>query len=65
MSQMKRMIEVIDKYNRLPNGNFKEEIREEMDKIKELIHYDDYKSEKDQINKMNSMITCIGYRGEE
>ena len=56
MSQMKKMIELIDSYDRLPNGNFKEEIREDMDKIKKLIHYEDYKYEHDQINEMNDAI---------
>ncbi len=43
MSEMKNMIALFESYDNLPNGKLKEEIKEDMNKIKELLHYEHYK----------------------
>ena len=48
MSEMKNMIALFESYDKLPNGKLKEEIKEDMNKIKELLHYDDYSHDPNQ-----------------
>ena len=48
MSEMKNMIALFESYDNLPNGKLKEEIKEDMNKIKELLHYDDYSHDPNQ-----------------
>ena len=48
MSQMKKMVALFESYDNLPDSRFKEEIREGMNKIKELLHYDDYSHDPNQ-----------------
>ena len=48
MSEMKKMVSLFESYDKLPNGKFKEEIKEDMKKIKELLHYVEYKDNPDQ-----------------
>jgi len=52
---MKKMIELIDSYDRLPDGQFKVKTKEDMDRLKKLIHYDDYIELQDQINELINM----------
>ena len=56
MGEMKKMIELIDSYDRLPEDWFKSKIKGDMDKLKKIIHYNDYRYEQDQINEMNDAI---------
>ena len=58
MSEMKKMVSLFESYDKLPNGKFKEEIEEDMKKIKELLHYEHYKLAKsvfetDQLDEFN------------
>jgi|TARA_R100000789_G_scaffold91379_1_gene89330 hypothetical protein len=50
---MKKMANLIDSYDRLPESWFKIKVKGDMDKLRKLIHYDDYKYEQDQINELN------------
>ena len=42
MSEMKKMAALLDSYDNLPNDKFKEEIKDDMNKLKKLLNYDDY-----------------------
>jgi hypothetical protein len=58
MSKMKKMLNLIEKYDRLPKGGFKESMKKEMNELKELLHYEHYKLAKsvfetDQLDEFN------------
>tara|TARA_Y100000034_G_scaffold116064_1_gene153925 strand:+ start:244 stop:435 length:192 start_codon:yes stop_codon:yes gene_type:complete len=48
MGKMKKMLNLIEKYDRLPKGEFKESMREEMNEIKEILNYDGYRDRVDK-----------------
>ena len=51
MSEMKKMLNLIEKYDRLPKGNFKESMREEMNELKESVNYDEYRVDKEGLHE--------------
>ncbi len=51
MSKMKKMLNLIEKYDRLRKGNFKESMRKEMDELKEIVNYDEYRVEKEGLHE--------------
>ena len=51
MSRMKKTIQIIEKYDKLPNGEFKKSMRKEMDELKDLVNYDEYKIHKENLHE--------------
>ena len=49
MSQMKKMIELFESYDKLPKSKFKEDIKEDMKKIKKAVNYDEYKKDEKKV----------------
>ena len=58
MSEMKNMIALFESYDNLPNGKLKEEIKEDMNKMKELLHYEHYKLAKNffEIDQLDELV---------
>ena len=46
MARMKELIKVIENWEDLPNSSFKSGMKREMDELKELVNWDDYKKGK-------------------
>jgi hypothetical protein len=74
MGQLKKLKTLIDSFERLPDGNFKESVRIDMEQMKELfseihslrelkdkLHLDelDYKYEHNQLNEINNLNDII------
>ena len=39
MGQMKKLLEVLESYDKLPNGQFKNSIKEDMEQLKKISNY--------------------------
>ena len=55
MAKMKEVISLIERYEGLPNGDFKNSMKKEFDEIKELVHYDEYNTAKDMLKLIGCM----------
>jgi len=43
MAEMKKIVALFESYDSLPDDKFKSEIKEDINKLKELLHYEHYK----------------------
>jgi len=48
MAEMKKIVALFESYDSLPDDKFKSEIKEDINKLKELLHYVEYKDNPDQ-----------------
>ena len=46
MARMKELIRVIENWEKLPKSSFKSGMKREMDELKELVNWNEYKKEK-------------------
>ena len=51
MGKMKKVLSLIERYDRLRKGGFKESMKREMNKLKETVNYDEYRVEKEELHE--------------
>jgi len=51
MSEMEKTLRLIEKYDSLPRGAFKDSMRKDMNELKELVNYDEYRVEKEGLHE--------------
>ena len=51
MGKMKKVLSLIERYDRLRKGGFKESMRNEMHELKESVNYDEYRVEKEGLHE--------------
>ena len=51
MGKMKKVLSLIERYDRLRKGGFKESMRNEMNELKESVNYDEYRVEKEGLHE--------------
>ena len=52
MAEMKKIVALFESYDSLPNDKFKAEVKEDMNELKELLHYEHYKYEIDRLDEL-------------
>lgn len=48
---MEKTLRLIEKYDSLPRGAFKDSMRKDMNELKELVNYDEYRVEKEGLHE--------------